>query len=338
MPALNNGLSLTEKISLFYSREKKFPPAAAFVNLLDQENSILNLVPTIEANNITSHEYNQVVALPTVSARLAGAGTAQSKSESVRQVSHIKIYSSMMAIDKESYELGGSGKEYVANEMRLHMSAQDNKIASELFYGSTTDITRIAGLSTIYNSLTGNIASNVISAGSVTGGDATSIWIVGLGGNGLNFTYPMGSPAMGFERSSTAQWTPVTDSNSKTRFMMYNEFVINRGIVVPDWRSCLRICNIDKSAALADTTGATINIPNLLMKAQARMPSLSITGAKRYAIFMGRTTFEVLQTQLYNKSNAAFSYQEIGGKLVPAFGNMEIKVIDALSYAETTVS
>lgn len=338
MPALTNSLSLTEKISQFYSREKKYPPAKAFVELLDQDNSILNLVPTIEANNITSHEYNQRVALPTVASRLAGAGTAQSKSETVRQTSHIKIYSSLMKIDKESFELGGSGKEYVASEMRAHMSAQDIKIASEMFYGSTTDITRLAGLSTTYNSLSGNIADNVISAGSVTGSDAMSVWIIGLGGNGLNFIYPMGSQAMGFSRTSSSEWNPETDANSKTRFVMFNEFVIHRGIVVPDWRSCVRVCNIDKSVLMADTTGATINLATLIIKAYSRLPSKSITGVKSYEVFMNRSAFEALQTQMYNKSNAAFSYTEIEGKTVYQINGLKINVIDALISTESTVS
>lgn len=338
MAALTNSLSLTEKIAQFYSREKTYPPAKAFVELLDQDNSILNLVPTIEANNITSHEYNQRVALPTVSARLAGAGTAQSKSETVRQVADIKIYSSLMKIDKESFELGGSGTEYVASEMRAHMSAQDIKIASELFYGSSTDITRLSGLSLTYNSLSGNIADNVISAGSVSGSDGMSVWIVGLGGNGLNFVYPMGSPAMGFSRTSSADWNPETDSNNKTRFVMFNEFVINRGIVVPDWRSCVRICNIDHSVLMADTAGTTINLATLIIKGQARLPSKSITGVKSYEVFMNRSAFEALQTQMYNKSNAAFSYNEIEGKTVYYINGMKLNIVDALVNTESTVS
>ena len=168
MAVLTNSLSLTEKISLFHSREKKFPPEAAFVNLLGQENAFLDAFPTIEANNITSHEYNQVTALPTAAARLAGEGTAQSKSESVKQVAHIKIYSSMMKIDKESYELGGSGKEYVAHEMRMHMAAQDNTIAADFIYGSTTDIKKLNGVSPLMiddannDTLSAAVLSNIL--------------------------------------------------------------------------------------------------------------------------------------------------------------------------------
>ena len=338
MATLTNSLSLTEKISLFHSREKKFPPAQSFVELLDADTSILNLVPTLEANNITSHEYIQRTALPTVTSRLAGEGTAQSKSETVKQVAHIKIYSSLMKIDKESYELAGSGKQYVESEMRAHMAAQDKKMAEELLYGSTTDITRMAGMSTIYNSLSGNISSNVISAGSVTGGDGMSIWICGLGGNGLNFIYPMGSPAYGFNRTSSSEWSPETDANGKTRFVMFNEFVINRGYVVPDWRTQVRICNIDRSALLADSTGATINVGNLLMRAQSRLPSAQMAQVGKYEIFMGRTAFECFQVQAYNKSNAGFSYSEVEGKTIYRFNGMKINILDALSVSESTVS
>lgn len=337
MAVKNNYLNLTEKVSLFYSREKKFPPEAAFVNLLSKETAFLNAFPTIEANNITSHEYKQVTALPTVAARLAGEGTASSKSERITSVAPIKIYSSMLTIDKDTYDLGGGGKEYVDSEMRLHMDAQDIKISEEFFYGSSTDIKRLNGISNTYNSLSGNISSNVISAGSVSGGDATSIWILGRGGNGVSFIYPMGSPAAGFSRTSSANWVPET-SGGKTRFVMYNEFLINRGYVIPDWRSCIRICNIDKSAVLADTTGATINLPNLLLKATSRLPSRDLVKVDSYEIYMGRAAFEALQVQLNNKSNAAFGQKEVNGYTWQTYNGMKINVIDALSYAETTVS
>lgn len=338
MAVLSNTLNLQEKIDLFFAREKKFPPESAFVNLLGVDTSFLNAFPTIEANNLTYHEYKQVTALPTVAARLNGEGTAQSKSESVTQLAHIKTYSSLMKIDQESYEIGGSGKEYVANEMRWHMAAQDIKISEEFFYGSTTDIKRINGISNTYNSLSGNISSNVISAGSVSGGDATSIWLLGRGGNGVSLLYPNGSPAAGFSRKGSAQWVPETDSNSKTRFVMYNEFVINRGYVIPDWRSCVRICNIDKSAVLADTTGATIALAQLIIKAAGRLADKKITQVKDTEIYMGRSVWEALQVQLYNKSNAAYSYTEVGGKKVEYIYGMKINVIDALNYTETTVS
>jgi hypothetical protein len=336
MATLANALTLSEKLSLMEPRSKKL--LSSYVELLDRDTSILDLIPTMEANNITSHEYRQVVGLPTVAARLAGEGTAASKSDSVAQVAHIKIYSSLMKIDKDTYELGGQGKEYVAQEARRHMSALDIKLAEDLFYGSTTDIKRMSGMSNTYNSLTGNIGNNVISAGSVSGGDAMSIWVCGLGGNGLNFIYPTGSPSAGFKRTSSGEWNPVTDSNNKTRFEMTAEFVCNRGYVIPDWRSQIRICNIDKSALLADPTGATISLPSLLMRASSRKPSKQLVQVKDYQIFMGRTCYEMLQTQLYNKSNGAFSYREINGQQVPYFDGMKINILDALVANETTVS
>lgn len=338
MATLARSMSLTDKLRLLNPKSKEFISSRFYVELLDQENSILNKVPTMEANNITSHQYKQRVLLPTVAARLAGEGTAMSKSETVTQEAAIKIYSSLMTIDKDSYDLGGNGKEYVALEAKAHMSAQDIKIASELFYGSSTDVKRLAGLSTIYNSLSGNISDNVISAGAVSGGDAMSIWIVGLGGNGLNFIYPMGSPSMGFQRTSSGTWSTETDGAGKKRFVMDNEFLINRGFVVQDWRSVARICNMDHSVLMADTTGTTINVATLIIKALSRLPSKQMTGVKGYEIFMNRSAFEALQTQMYNKSNAAYSYSEVEGKIVYRVAGLPINIVDALINTETTVS
>lgn len=337
MAVLSRVPTLSDKINRMDPRSKNF--ARFFVELLNQDTAILQTLPTTEANNLTSHRYPERVLLPTVSNVLAGQGAVPTKSEVVNREEGIKIFKSVLNIDKEIYELGGNGDAYVKSEMIAHMAAQDIAVSSAVFYGSNTDILQIRGLANRYNSLSGNIADNVISAGAVSGGDATSIFITGIGGNGgAQFIYPMGSSSLGFTRTGSAEWVPVTNGSGEVTFQKFLEFCIYRGLLIPDWRTCVRICNIDKSVLMADTTGSTINIPNLVFKAVSRLPSAQMAQYQDVKIWMNRSVFEMLQVQLYNKSNGMYTQDTISGKIVPKLCGYEIMVTDSIVNTESTVS
>ena len=337
MAILNNVLTISKKIDRMDPRSAQL--TKFFVELLDKDTAILDTLPTIEANNLTSHQHKERVSLPTVSNVAAGQGAIPSASETANKNEEIKIFKSIMNIDKESYELGGQGKEYVKSEMIAHIAAQDISVSSGVFYGSNTDTLQVKGLANRYNSLSGNIADNVISAGSVSGGDATSIYVMGIGGQGgAQFVYPKGSPSAGFERTGSADWTPVTNSSGEVTFQMFMEFCINRGLLIPDWRTTARICNIDKSALMADPTGATINIPNLVFKAVSRLPSMQKAQYQDIKIFMNRSVKEMLDVQLYNKGNAYYTQETVTGKIVNKLCGYEVMVTDSIVNTETTVS
>lgn len=337
MAVLSQVPTLSDKINRMDPRSKNF--ARFFVELLDQDTAILQTLPTTEANNLTSHRYPERVALPTVSNVLAGQGAVPTKSEVTNREEGIKIFKSVLNIDKEIYELGGNGDAYVKSEMIAHMAAQDIAVSSAVFYGSNTDILQIRGLANRYNSLNGNVSSNVISAGSVSGGDATSIFVTGIGGNGgAQFIYPMGASALGFERTGSADWTPVTNGSGEVTFQKFLEFCIYRGLLIPDWRTQVRICNIDKSVLMADTSGTTINIPNLIFKAVSRLPSKQLGQYADVKIWMNRSVFEMMNVQLYNKGNGYYSQETIGGKIVNKICGYEVMVTDSIVNTETTVS
>lgn len=337
MAVLNRVPTLSDKINRMNPRDKKF--AQFFVELLDQDTAIMQTFPTTEANNLTSHRYPERVRLPTVSNVLSGQGAIPDKSEVVNREEPIKIFKSVLNIDKETYELGGNGDAYVKSEMLAHMAAQDIAVSSGCFYGSSTDVLQLRGYANRYNSLSGNVSSNVISAGAVSGGDATSVYITGIGGQGgAQFIYPSGAPAMGFERTGSAEWTPVTNAAGEVTFQKFLEFCIYRGLYIPDWRTQVRICNIDKSVLMADTTGATISIPNLVFKAVSRLPSKQLGKYADVKIWMNRSVFEMLQVQLYNKSNGLYTQETIGGKVVNKLCGYEVMVTDSIVNTETTVS
>lgn len=337
MAVISRTMTLTDKIDRLEPRSKNL--ARFFVELLNQDTAILTTLPTVEANNLTSHEYKERVLLPTVSRVAAGQGAVPSKSETQNRVTPISIFKSILNIERDAYELGGNGDAYVKSELVAHIAAQDIAVSSDVFYGSNTNPLVIRGLANRYNSLSGNIADNTISAGSITGGDGTSIYITGIGGTGgASFVYPLGSPAFGFERTGDVKWTPVTNGSGEVTWQMFNEFCIRRGLVIPDWRTCARICNIDKSVVSADTTGATINIVNLIIEALGRLPSAQVGKYEDIKIWMNRSVFTALQKQMYNKANAQYTIENIGGKKVSTVMGYEIMVTDSIVNTESTVS
>lgn len=334
MATLARSMSLVEKIKFIKNNK-----LSTLVELMGQE-AILSMIPTMEANNLTSHRYQQRVALPGVTPVTVDGYVPTTVSQIVSHEAPIRRYASVMTIDKQTYQNGGGGDAYQASELRAHLMSHNINLESELFYGSTTNPLRISGLSNVYNSLTGNIGQQVISAGSVSGGDAMSAWLIGVGGSGgLSFIYPQGAGGTaGIETSSPNTWETETDASGNKREVR-NVFInVNRGIVVPDYRAIFRICNIDRSALLADSAGSTINVATLLMRATSRALERNVVGVDRYVLFVPRSVYEMLQAQSYNKGNGAFTYQEIAGREVTTFNGVEIRKADSLLTTETTVS
>lgn len=118
------------------------------------------------------------------------------------------------------------------------------------------------------------------------------------------------------------------------------------GLVVKDWRYAVRICNIDSSAMAADSTGATINLVNLMLKALHRLPSYAggmapdgsgFRGIKP-VFYVNRTVREMLDIQAASKSNLLLNAGEEEGRLKTTLRGVPIRTMDAILSTESVVS
>lgn len=329
--------SLHEKISRQNYNNKGLIP---IVELLGKTDTVLTVIPTIEANAGTNHEYLERTGLPVAYAIAAGQPVVPSSSTTAKQTAKTAIFRSVSKITKDDYQVAGNGSQLMDQEGSGHLQSIDQLLAQQTFYGSKTSETEFPGLAARYSTLTGTIAPNVISLGGV-GSDNTSIYFIGLGGaEGASYISPKGVKNEGIDISSSSKgpddWTDENDATTGgVSQVRYTHFSAYRGLVIPDWRNVVRICNIDKSDMMADTTGTSVGLINAMARCPQRVPpTAKVSG---WAYFVNASVFEALSIQAMNKTNALLTYSEVTGKPIVTFQGYKIHRCDSILNTEARV-
>jgi len=314
------------------------------VDMLSQSNEFILDALWKESNQPASERIIQRTGLPSVYYRLLNQGVPKSKSTTAQIDEPIAILEARSELDTEIANLNGNSAAFRLSESYGFLEGMNQKFASTSIYGSAANPQEFVGLANRYSSLSAGNAQNVISAGSVSGGDGTSIWLVGWSDRGVYMTFPKGSKA-GLEHQDLGEGDAFDSSNNRFRALM-DRYVWRHGLVLKDWRYVVRICNIDTSALIADPTGSTINLINNMIKALHRLPSYAGGMAPDGSGFRGvkpvfyanRTVREMIDIQAQNKSNILLNCKEEEGCLKTTLRGVPIRTMDAILSTEATVS
>ena len=244
--------------------------------VLVQENPMLNDIPYMEMNEGTIHKESIRSALPAVYYRKANQAIPASKStieERTFQASHFESKSQMDAVVASR-----GGADRIAfnrwNQATGHIQAQAIEHANLTIYGSPEASTlKSAGLMDVYSTVTeatSETAKQVIDAGGTTT-DNTSILLVHWGEMSIFGVYPVGTTAglKRTDRSAGGKQVQISalDSNGDagTFWGFEEQFEIDHGLVVKDYRQASRIANIDPAFLLSGVSAA--NLIDLMISA-----------------------------------------------------------------------
>lgn len=311
------------------------------VELLNQSNEILVDMPWVEGNLPTGHRTTVRTGLPSVAWRKLNYGVTQSKSTTVTVDDTCGMLEAFGQADKDLVELNGTGAAFRLSESTAFIESMNQAMATTLFYGdSETNPERFLGLAPRFSTISGATnGQNIISAGTVTGGDGTSIWLVGWGENTVHGIFPKGSTA-GLQHEDLGLDTVTDAAGGKYRAYL-DRYQWKCGMALRDWRYVVRIPNIDVSALIADTAGTTVKLIEYMSRAIDRIPNF---GSCRPVFYMNRTVFSILRIQALNKSNNALAIEQgldqfgnpIRGGL--SFMGIPIRRVDAITNTEAQIS
>lgn len=305
---------------------------APIVELMERENPFLKDAIFKEGNLPTGHKYVSRTALPTVEWRNLNQGVSASKSKTDPVTETTGILSGLSKLDRDLAKLGGNEAAARLSESKGFMQAFENKVESYFFYGSTaTEPNAINGLTPRINSLTGAYPKQIIDAGmSSSGGDASSVWIVGWGDETVYGITPQGIPG-GLHAEDMGKQV-VRDADNKEFIAWVTEWSWKLGFCVQDAEFLVRICNIDMGNILA--TGNLLI--QALVKGVRRMKSLARC---RPVIYMHRDVLTFLELQaLDTTKNSTITYKDVGGFPMAFFRGIPIRVTDGLLLTESTVT
>jgi hypothetical protein len=309
--------------------------SADIVEMMSQTNDVVGDALFKEGNLPTGDRATIRTGLPAVYWRLMNQGVLPSKSRTAQVDENAAMLEAWSEVDVALANLGGNAAKFRMSEARAFIEAMGQEFAQTFFYGSASSPEEFVGLANRYSSLSATNGSNIIS-GSGAGSDNSSIYLVGWGENAVHGIFPKGSKA-GIQHHDHGEQT-VDNAGGVTGAKMrayQDQFVMNAGLVVKDWRYCVRIPNIDISNLVAKSSAA--DLIELMIKATKRIPSLS---SCKPVFYMNRTCEEMLDIQMRDDvlSGGQLKYEESDGKPVLKFRGIPVRRCDALLETEAVVS
>lgn len=336
------GLTLVTMADVAKSKNKQIGKVAEVLML---ENPMLKDIPYMEMNEGTIHKEDIRSALPDVYYRKANQAIPASKSTIEERTFTSCHFESKSQIDAAVAKRGGVDR--IAynrwNQAMGHLQAHANEHASLMIYGSPLSSTlKTAGLFDIFSTVDTTVeetANQVIDGGGTTG-DNMSILKVHWGVNAVFGIYPKGSQA-GLKRTDRSaggkevQISVLDVNGAAGQIWGYEEdFEIDHGLVVKDYRQAARICNIDP-ALLKSGVGAA-DLIDLMISADYKIHTKSNGQGIWY---VNRTCEAFLHKQALTKvgAGAGLSFQNYQGEQVLMFLGCPVRRSDALLNTEDRI-
>ena len=333
MATLGTGAgNLLDVSSLFGADGKELRVA----EVLNQVNDIVQDMPMVEGTDSDGLQAAMRSGLPSVTWPRFNEGVQPSKGTLVNVKFATGTMSTVSNVDCRLAKKYSDPEAYRASQDKAHIEALGQEMARAVFYESeTTNPGRFTGLSSYFNSLSAENADQIIDAAG-TGSDNTSIWVVCWSPEAVTGIYPKGSKA-GLEVRNMGEQLVVdsTGINGSTYLGYQTRFLWDVGLAVQDWRQVVRICNIDHSNLVTNSSAA--DLPKLLSRA---VDMINNPGAGKMCIYSRRDVAAVLNEQaLARVSNGGgVSYENVDGKVVKMWRGIPLRRCDALTKTEARIT
>lgn len=336
------GTKLVTLADVAKSQNKKIGNVA---EVLIEENPMLMDIPYFEMNEGTIHKEDIRSALPAVYYRKANQAIPASKSTIEERTFQAAHFESKSQIDAAVAARGGTDR--IAynrwNQAQGHIQAHAIEHASLTIYGSPVTANReTPGFFDIFTTLaTTEPTYNQIVDGGGTGSDNTSILLVNWGERSVFGIYPKGTQ-MGLKRTdrspgNTQVQINALDSNGDAgNFYGYEEqFEIDHGLVVKDYRQAARLANLDISDLQSGSSAADLIDLMITLVYKIHNPQNG-----KGVMYVNRTIETFLHKQSLTKVGAGggLTYDNFEGKKILMFLGIPIRRSDALLNTESQVT
>lgn len=306
--------------------------AGNIIELMNMTNDILDDVPWMESNHSDGHLTRIRTGLPEVYWRRLYQGTPPSKSQWSQVKEGCGILEAVMELDVEELNLyADKVNAFRMSESRAFTEAMRQKVARTLFYGdSNVRPDEFNGLSMRYP---GKTSPHVVDAGG-TGAHCTSMWLVCWGSQTAHGIYPKGSKG-GLAHEDMGKYMTHDDQGRKYQ-VVGDKYNWRCGLTVRDWRSVVRIANVDVAKLGARIGDADyIDLQRLTIEAKNMMPEQMRQKAVWY---VNQDVMTALELQSIDPKGVHLTYgQFFGSSAVPVLHGRPVRQCDAILSTETAL-
>ncbi len=323
----------TRNLTLSDISKRKDPNGkiAKVVEIMMEDNEVLDDIVMKACNDGTTNKTTVRTGQPAPTWRKIYGGVQSTKSSTEQVVDSCGMCEALPEIDVDLVDKSGDKAATLLSEQIPHIQGMKEAVADTLFYGDTTvNPEQFMGLHERYNVLSTDKTKsgyNVFDAGG-TGADNTSIWLVVWGEETVHGIYPEGSEA-GLSHKSLP--TQLVDATGGGKFEAYvDKYKWDLGLCVKNWKGAGRICNIDVSNLVGETSAAD------LIKLMIRL-SERVKGAGKKAFYMTETVRTMLRIQINDKANVNLTFDEVAGKKVLHFDGIPCRLCEAILETEARI-
>lgn len=304
--------------------------------LLSETNDILKDMLFKEGNLPTGDRTTVRTGLPSAYWRTLNAGIQPSKSTTAQVDEQCGMLEAYSEVDKDLAMLNGNTNSFRLSEAQSFIEAMNQEMASTIFYGNqSTAPEEFNGLAPRFASTSAGNGQNVILGGG-SQSDNSSIWLVVWGAQSCHGIFPKGSKAGLTHEDLGLVTVEVTAGIAGNRMRAFQDhWQWKAGISLRDWRYVVRIANIDISNLVAKSSAA--DLIELMIKAIHRVPNVNFG---KPCFYMNRTVFQMLDIQRRDDviSGGGLDYAMVDGKIQHSFRGIPVRICDALTEAEATIS
>lgn len=319
-------------------------PERVIVNMLQEAKPLFNYIPSMEANRPTSHVTGLITSLPETSVKIINEGVKASKATIKDAEFDMAAFQTRVRYDSDIELLGQVTSKAKMNNAMAAVESIGQTAEETLFYGNSfANPGEFTGLAYYYDTLDATkapTARNVISCGGTTANAQTSMFLVGTGKYAAHLIHPKGV-AGGIKRKDLGVQTE-RDENGKEIDYQLEKWSFISGLVLNDWRTCGRICNIELTNAnlLAESsTDGTAKVAyGIANRANVLLNRIKGTYDK-LAFFCHRDVIAMLANQALNRGNASITFeQDANGKRKPMLWGIPLYASDSILTTESVLS
>lgn len=302
--------------------------------LLSKLNDWLPDVPWMEGNLETGHQITERTGLPSPTKRQFNQGIQPSKSDTAQFIEGCALYEEHSNVDVDLAAASGNPAAFRASEDAAIVEGFSQAVASAIWYDSAFNVAgALHGLTPRYGATSGLKASaNVLKPGTNSGTNCQSVWLVTWEPGRIFGVYPKGTVAgLKYQDKGEQRVIDPNGSNGAAFFAYVSRYVWKCGIAVQDWRYASRFqWDPDDTTNFADTAKTMyLTMQKMLATVYKLSPNARF--------YMSRTSYNTLLSQLASNTANFLEFVDSGGRRIPSFLGVPIRVTDAL-VAETAIS
>lgn len=308
--------------------------ASQIISRVARQNDLLSILPFTKGNRSDGDQITHLTTLPTIGYIKINKAPTFSKAGHSQITNTVGIIKTNNKVDPELAMRYPNPEQYRVNDDLAFTEAIRQQVAEDVIYSNkATTPEKFDGLAVRYGTVntTRNNPGFYMINGSGSGSDNMSIWLAKVGPEGLHgIVGKEGKPGL-TTKDKGIQWLDDADGNQME--FMVTEFRWELGIQVKNPGAVVRICNIDKSNLVGESSAADLS--KLIYRGQELLEDVPgqpvILCNKTARAWLAIQASKETTLGLHDK-NATFPER------VPSINGYPILLMDALTNAEATIS